>query len=90
MNIYKKSLLCVVPIWLVLILIYFLPPCGAFIGIISYFVLPGIVISAMIEGNIHDYNWTYVLIANLILYYFLVLLILYLWRKIRYAHSSKL
>ena len=78
MSLYTKSLIYVSPFWLILLLLFLLQsPFGALV----YFAMPGLMISAMISGNVHDYSLAIALLANIFIYYLLVLSVLYFRRE---------
>lgn len=78
MSLYTKSLIYVSPFWLILLLLFLLQsPFGALV----YFAMPGLMISAMISGNVHYHSMPLVLIANILIDYLLVLSVLYFRRE---------
>ncbi len=78
MTIFFKALVFVSPLWLISFLFYLET---VDIGILVFLALPGIFVSMMISGNVHYQSMPLVLIANIIIYYLLVLSILYICRR---------
>ena len=75
MRLYAKSLIYVSPFWIILVLLSWLQDP---LGILVFFAIPGVLVSIVLSGNIHDYSWMVATIANFIIYYFAVLFVLYI------------